>query len=252
MLEFDQTQTGKLRDARRAAFEDEMCTHIGGFAPRHARVLGAVGTLAFVQTGMAAAERRGFGSRGPLRTWLETAMTLGSHFDTDPIFAGWFDEIFTDADPVLEMTRADMLYRRLVDYIDEVLGPEREHARNAMRRLRSMAGETVPEQGAVRDLLLARLRDAFPTKWQVLGEARHRAMLDTVLARAARFGARDRRCLTAWGVMALVMGHPFDADPLYPWVSRTLADTQQGMPDERIQRLEVRSRTYLDAVIKGF
>jgi hypothetical protein len=252
VLAFDEAQLQRLAADKRARFEDAMCAHIARFAPRHARVLGPDGLLGFVQAGMAAAERRGFTAPGPLRTWLETAMTLGSHFDTDPIFAGWFTGVFTDGDPVLQMTRADMLYGRLCDYIDRVLGAEREHAKAAMRRLQALAEEPVPPAGAVRDLLLARLPAVFPSKWETLGETRHRAMLDATLGRAMRAGIRDRECLAVWGVMALVMGHRFDRDPLYPWVARTLQDARYGVPESRILRLKDRSRVYLDAVVKGF
>lgn len=252
MLKIRAPQVQRFRDVRVAEFESEMAEHLKVFAPKHCSVLKEEGVSELVRDGIAKAEQCGFDRRGPMRLFLEAMMTLGGRFYEDPIFSGMFEGVFTDGDTAGQMRRANQLFEFLDGYIAEVLGREREHARNALKGLRQMAAADVPVTGDLILVLLERVRYVFPQKWDYLGEARHRAMLEAAIERAERFGARARRGQAFWGVMGLVAGVGFDDDSMYPWVNRTLGKASLGSPDERLARLEKRALVYLDAVIDGF
>jgi hypothetical protein len=55
-------------------------------------------------------------------------------------------------------------------------------------------------------------------------------------------------------VVALMFafGHGCTRDPLYPWISHTLADEKIVSPAARAERLEKKARTWLDHVIASF
>lgn len=251
MLKISRGQFDALRESRIRNFESEMVEHLSNFAPRHIQVLGEAGTLKAVRFGIDRAVAIGFTACGPIRSFLETMMTLGGRFDEDPIYLDYFQGVFTDGDDTQQLSRAKMLYNRLCEYLEEVAGPGRVRFIDASRRLLARANDSVPENVPILEFLMWEAATGQPERMAYLGEDAHRVLLTRTLDLGQTMGLRSRRNQVLFGILALFAGHSFHDDPLYPWIARTLNKQSIGDMDARATRLESRAKLYLDAMIES-
>ena len=97
--------------------------------------------------------------------------------------------------------------------------------------------------------LLHEMHRIFPLRTAYIGES---AL--TMLIREGRAVAREKgfSTLRAEALIVVLMfafGHGCVADPLYPWISQTLADEKIVDPAARADRLERKAVTWLDHVL---
>jgi hypothetical protein len=218
--------------------------HLRGFAPKHCEVIGEGAVAEVVRQGIARAQASGFTLRGPIRLYLELTSMFGSGFATDPLHpwaAGPLTKQAAD-----EMWRAERLHQAVLEYLDEVAGPDNEYSLRALRRLATLdADELLSRPGDLDDRLVAGFRVAYPEKADFAGEARLRELVAGSGEQAARLGIRGDRGRAVIAGVTFALGHEALDDPLFPWVSRTLQDAALGTPDARAARLHERSLAYL-------
>jgi hypothetical protein len=237
MLTIRREQMAAFDEMQRHQFALEMVAHLHRFAPTHAARLGDSTLYQLARRGLSQAEKHRLTLRGPVRLYIELMVLLGSHFDTDPQYP-WAAAILDDRRVTDEMTRADRLQKQAVGFYDSVLGPDYEHERAAIQRLRENDLENLPERDdALRADLLARLGTIYPEKAQYVG----RAALEALLAHAARV-ARACSLGTPSGValfmaMMFAFGHGCDGDPQFPWIAQVLVETESHSPEQRVFRV---------------
>jgi hypothetical protein len=247
MLTITHDQLRKLARARREPFEIEMAKHLRGFARRHCEVLGEARLRAAIAANLDVAARYGLAAVGPLQLFLELTFMFGSGFATDPSLP-WAKEALAhrgagDSD----LFQAARLHASVLAYLQAADGPDHAFTYAALRRVRTLVGESAPED--LRTALPERLHGVHPEKCDYAGEAGIAAFVDEVIRRAEALGLETPRGIAVVALLMFTLGHEVFEDPLYPWVGRGLATDIGSSTEERLARLERRSIRFLDLVL---
>lgn len=222
--------------------------HLREFAPLHAAVLGETGLLRLVEVGKERARAHRFTRRNTVGFYLEAMILLGAHFDTDPQYPE-ISRLLSDRSVTDQTMRADRVHEWLMKFLEAAGGPNRQYAKQALVRARSL--RPIPLSGAgFRDDLVLVMKQVHPEKVTYLTEEVVGRLVPRAIEEAQRY-----RVLTELGVclfagMMFAVGHGFTEDPKYPWVAKTLTNPALTDPESRAQKLYSRTMTYLDHVIQ--
>lgn len=249
-----------IRNAQFKVFEEsavnnyilELAEHCRDYSPRLCKTLNDEQLHDAIRYGMARAEEHGFTKRGPVRFYIDMMIVLGSSFDTDPQYP-WTSEILSKKDELTEMERAEALHEKIVIYLQEVDGEDNEYTLKALESLRNLyqKGIAFRHESLDRDLLHL-MKEIHPRKVTETGEEILRNLIADGKKRGeSLYGFREAQSLALTAVLMFAFGHRFDADPLLPWISRTLNQTDQTAPDTAAKDLERRAIIWLDAVLRN-
>jgi len=150
------------------------------------------------------------------------------------------------------MQRADSLYEKIVDYQEKVSGPEGENTREALERLSQMSQnpplllEREFEESARREM-----RRFFPQKADYVGKENLGNLIVEGREAARKYEFPSTRGDALMIVLKYAFGHGCEDDLLYPWIKQTLIDEKIAKPQARMERLEKKSTTWLEHVLKG-
>lgn len=246
MIAISTTQWKALADAGLLRFADEMVEHLSEFAPELAEVMDPQRLQALVQRGIARAKGYGFTNRGPLRSYLETMLALGSDFDTDPALVRATAALRGESADQLD--RAARLHAAIGEYCDQVNGPDNQHALAAMRRVQDVPYDAMAGGSHVGERALALFRGGFPQKYDYAGDAALRQLLIAAARISGQYEVRTDTGKLVIATMLYSFGHGVFSDPAYAWVAETMRNS--AVPaDERPRHLHRRARTYLGAAL---
>jgi hypothetical protein len=243
MLVIREQQMDALSQVALDAFEDEMVAHLRQLAPQHCKAVGEKGLRQVVRTGFERANKYGLTNRGPVRFYLDLMIMLGSDFDTDPQYP-WATDLLEDSTMPDQMTRAERLYEKVMDYSAKVFGEGYEQEKAAVRRVGSIKFEDLPSfRAGSASEFVKYTEKVFPEKARYLGEL----LLSSLAARAKplseQYQLDSERGPVVLGGLMFAFGHGVTTDPQFPWVAATLVkDTQDAVA--RTQRLFHRGLTY--------
>ncbi|MPZ41808.1 MAG: hypothetical protein GEV05_00105 [Betaproteobacteria bacterium] len=230
-------------------FENEMVAHGLQFAPKLAKVIGEEQLRRAIRAGSTRAQQHGFTQRGPVRLCIEAMFLFGSAFDDDPQYP-WARAILqADAE---QMTRANRLYEKVLDYQQKVSGPDGVNTREALRKLAQLSQRPpAPPHGSIEDGVMWELANVFPEKAAYAGKEALRGLVAEGIAAARKAGFEAARSQTAVVMLMFMFGHGCSDDLLYPWIARTLHDPRIADPAVRADRLERKALTWLSHVLAG-
>ncbi len=247
MLEIRREQHAELEKLALRRFVDDMREHLFGFAPGHCEVVGAQGIEAVIGSGIKKARSYGVTQRGPVRLYLEMMVLFGSDFDSDPQYP-WALASLQDPAAFDQMDRAVRLHERVMDYIERVVGPDAQHERAALRTLLSRYPAAGSLPGGQREDMLARLPgEIYPQKGRYLGEAALRELAAEALASTQAHRLAGERGPAVLLALMFALGHGCVEDPQFPWIAKTLGDTDSGGLGLRVDRLYGRFMAYVGA-----
>lgn len=245
MLIIRNEQKKQLGQVAAKGFEDELVEHLKDFAPRHWEALGPDGVRNVARLGIERAETYGLTNRGPARFYVEMMFLFGSDFDTDPQYpwAGW---ILTGTWISDQMTRADQLHERTMDYFEKASGPDNQYAIDAMRKGAELRPEEVEiPGGSYRSVALAEMKRIYPQKCEYCGEPSLRALIQRGIRIARRYSVTEDRDVLVFLALMFALGHGFATDPLFPWAASALKDDPRTDPHQRVEHLQARATAYL-------
>jgi hypothetical protein len=252
MLVIRPEQMEVFKQAALRNFETEMVAHLGEFSPPLFKAVGEEQMRQAIQLGIGRADSYGFTFRGPVRLYLELMLLFGSHFDTDMQYP-WAAEILTNQDFGPQMQRAMRLYEKTMDYRQQVAGPGDAYTLKGLRNISIFARQpsAISSENFISDML-REIRFIYPQKAAYVGDEGIEALI-----RKGIGGARKQRFSTVRGavlvtLMMLAFGHGCGADPLYPWIARTLQDEAITDPEARAERLEKEAVAWLEHVLAYF
>lgn len=237
----------RFDDAALRRFEDEMVVHSQEFSPRLSEVLGEEQLRVALRGAMGNAQKYGFTNRGPIRLYIEMMFLYGSSFATDPQYP-WAAQILKA--PGDQMERAETLCAKILDYQEKVSGVEASNTRRALAEVQTMAKK--PLDVTERDFAPGMRREMhriFPEKAAYIGQEAQLALTAKAQADARKFGFPNPRGDALLLVLMFAFGHGCTDDPLYPWISHTLADQRIVNGTARAERLERKATTWLDHVL---
>jgi len=242
-----QEQTEAFRQHHLKKFEDEMVEHSKEMSPRLCKVIGDDQVRVAVRNGIDRAGAYGFTNRGPIRLFIELRYLFGSAFDTDPQYP-WAAKIVNAAED--QMLRAEQLYEKSLDYEEKVAGPHAANTYKALKGLSVLAQSpfVLSTQDYIAGMLMEMAR-IFPQKADYVGEAGLRAIVNEGSGEARKYQFPTLRGHAVMTVLMFAFGHGCTNDPLYPWISRTLADRKITDAGARAERLEKKALTWLAHVL---
>lgn len=249
MLQIRQTQVRVLEDGGWRKFEDEMVRHSLEFSPKLSTQLGEPQLRIALRQGISRAREHGFTNRGPVRLFIEARFLFGSSVDTDPQYPWVAQSLAADDD---QMSRADDLVRKIIEYQQRVSGPGGINTRNALVALNAFARR--PLEMSKDDFvprMLDHLRRSFPQKAAYVGDDGLIQLITGAQDDLQKYRFPVRGLVTVV-ILMFAFGHGCTHDPLYPWISATLTDERIVDSAARAARLEKKALTWLDAVIARF
>lgn len=251
MLVIRKEQIEHLGGGTLRAFENEMVQHLAEFSPPLYRVIKDDQLREVVRFGIGQAERYSFKLRGPVRLYLEMMLLFGSHFDTDPQYP-WAKEILVDRHSRPEMERADLLCAKVTDYQEKVSGPNGEHTQEALEGLQNIGRNPLNlSSNDFEESVRREMYRVFPQKVEYIGNDNLGKLIRDGRAEAKKYDFPVTSGETLMVVLKFAFGHGCADDGLYPWIGRTLKDERISTPAARAERLERKSITWLDHVLKG-
>lgn len=252
MLVIRAEQMESFKKAALLSFEDQMVRHLAEFSPPLYKTVGEEQMRKVVQLGISQAAKYGFTYRGPVRLYLELMLLFGSYFDSDPQYP-WAKEILSNKEVESQMQRAELLYQRTMDYREKVAGPEDAYTLEALKKIAVFARN--PISMPADNFLPAIQREIaliYPQKAAYVGEAGLEKLIRKGMGGAQRQQFATVRGMTLVVVLMLAFGHGCGADPLYPWIARTLQDEAIINSEARADRLEKKALTWLEHVLAYF
>lgn len=249
-MQIRQEQLQAFDDAAMPAFENFMVDHLKRFATRHCAVLGEPGVRQVIQLGVKNAAAYGLTTRGPVRLFIELMFLLGSGFDRDPQLR-WAHNILTDDNISDGPTRADVLYEASLDYYGRVIGLHSRFATAALRGIFDEAPTVIAISGSnFAHEVYSAMQRLYPEKCADAGEHTIHALIADAKTLAESMSATTQRTTILFAVCMFAFGYYFHADPLYPWISGTLQNTN-GIkdPDQRVERLYEKTMTYIEHML---
>ena len=245
-------QMDAFRAAALRSFEDEMVEHLATFSPPLFKAVGEEQMRKAIRLGITRADGYGFTHRGPVRLYLELMLLFGSHFDTDPQYP-WANQVLTNRDALPQMQRAERLYDLTMDYRAKVAGAEDAYTLRALRNIAAFARQplTISSEDFV-PAMLHEIAMIYPEKAAYVGDQNLSSLIRKAMdgARIQRFSTTREMALVV--VLMIAFGHGCGADPLYPWIARTLKDEAIVDPAARAMRLKKKALTWLEHVLAHF
>jgi hypothetical protein len=249
MLVIRREQMDAFREASLRSFEDAMVRHLFAFAPSHSSGIGEDNVRRVVRLGLERASAYGFTNRGPVRFYLELMFQFGSYFDTDPQMPERATESLRIGTTDDQMPRADRLFGQLQDYQRAVVGPGNAYARRAVEKFRQAAAGPLPfTEETLTDGLLALMREIYPERYDYVGPAALKSVIDKGTGIAHAWSLTPVRGVALCTLLMFELGHGCFEDPLYPWISRTVRERVPADAEQSTQRLERRVLRYIDFI----
>lgn len=246
MLKFRAEQMEHLKLVALKRFEDEMVTHAASYSPRLYEIIGIDKMRIAVRQALERAKTYGFTFRGPLRLYVEMILLHGSDFDTDPQYVPVAKMLKVEKD---QMLKAHEIYDHAVHFQQKIAGPDGERVFKALEYLSFIAKSPDYQPSDDPEHLAGELTRAFPEKAEYVGKSGLLALIEHGREAADDFEMTTARARTMVVAMMYAFGHGCLADPLYPWISKTLNHERITDGADRAVRLEKRAVIWLDHVL---
>ena len=241
IIRADQLKT--LDEYSQRAFADELVNHLRVYAPKLAEVVGEAGTRQIVESEIGHAGTYGITNKGPVRFFLELTCSFGSGFDTDPQLL-WASDTLGDPSLLNDIARSDLLYDRMLNYVDSVCGPDQKYAIQALTRLLETDFGASNLKDVSEGRLTKQMASVYPEKFDFIGKAVASNLVQQAREEASQYGLPEREGTAALTALKFAMGHQVCHDPYYPWISSVLTDSRIVDGEHRLSRLLNKLRTY--------
>jgi hypothetical protein len=249
MLKIRRQQIEALDQPALAAFEAEMVRHCNNFSPPLCKVLGEDQLRIVIRKAIDRARGYGFTNRGPVRLFIEMTLLFGSSFDTDPQYP-WIEETLRVRERDHQTERAEQLYEKTLDYLQNVTGPDDVFTRQALERIVDLVRQ--PPQFSHADFssnMLLHAQRVYPEKAAYAGNTALELLFREGVAEAAAHDMPAAHSKALFCVLMFAFGHGCTTDPLYPWIGSTLRDDRLVDSTTRSKRLEKKATTWLHHVV---
>jgi hypothetical protein len=249
MLVIRNRQMEVMQQYAQECFERELAEHVKEFAPRHSASAGNEAVEALVKLGIERSKNYGFTNRGPVRFFIELMCIYGSDFDTDPQLS-WAAEVLNDEFIPEQTERADTLHDRMMEYEQEVSGPDKKYYLKALGRMNKARFESYDLDRNFDAEVSGGLRNIYPQKVKQLGDEGVRRVIERGKEIAVDNSIDSARGNALFIALVFLIGHGFAADPFFPWISKELR--AEGIePNQKAENIYAKMRLYLDEVLKS-
>ena len=248
MLSINTAQMKVFEEASLRSFEDEMVLHSQEFSPKLCEVIGEDQLRIALRQAIKRADSYGFTLKGPIRLYIELMFLFGSDFDTDPQFPTIAEILQSD---VIEMERAEKIREWVLDYNKSVNGKNNANVYSALKKLSYFSkSEFNFTDYSFKEEIHQEMQRAFPQKIAFIGREKLGMLIDDACAKAQSYNFNTIRGQSTIVVLMFAFGRGCVNDPLYPWIFKTLKNPKIRDSITRQNKLERKSITWLDHVLK--
>lgn len=247
MLKIRKDQYEELGKVSLKRFEDSMVEHIKEFFPKYYEIHKEPLIRKIIQYGVDRAETCGFETKRDTPLFIDLMFLLGSHFDEDVQYP-WAPEILTDesiADPI---SRADKLYDKAMEYLDQVAGIENEYLGRALLKVREISVEDFSQSPTANagDVAATQLQKIWRRKCQQIGETTLHKFIRDAIEFAKGYNIASERGVVLYAALMFLLGSGFDKDPQFPWAAKVLNDQSISAESTRIDRLYKEAMAFME------
>ncbi|HEY1932348.1 MAG TPA: hypothetical protein VGG99_10080 [Acetobacteraceae bacterium] len=230
MLIVRSAQLAAMEQLAQVRVERALLGHLRDAFPREFARLGDPPMTEVIRLAMSRAARHGHTTPREFFLFATLMLMLGAYFDEDPQFA-WLARRMDGVTHAAPPERLDDAHAAVMQYLDEIAGPENEHLIRALVRMReidlaSVASLAADMTGAAIAGLLAEL---FPEKARCNGDAAMRLAVAQGRALAGQHAMQTGEGVVLFSALVFMLGWRFNEDPVFPW-ARTLLAPHDGAP----------------------
>jgi hypothetical protein len=246
MIKIRKKQYKELAKVTLKQFEEEMVGHLKKYFPKYCQIYGEPLIRKVIQYGIECAEGYGFLTKRDTPLYIDLMLLLGSHYDQDPQYP-WARQILSDKAVTDPIARADRLYDRAVQYLDEAAGKENEYLGRALLRIRQIpldqySKDSIP---AGKARMASLLQDIWPQKCGVLGPTLLNAVIEGGEQAAQEYNMPSERGVAVMTAVQFILGSRFDYDIQFPWAS-VLKDEAIQDPTSKVDGLYKAAIAYMN------
>lgn len=231
MLKIRKEQMRAIGRVELRPFEKQMLKHVRQYFPKNIELLGEECVLKVIRHGYERGKEYDFTTRHEVCLFIDFMIMLGSDFDSDPQLP-WVAEILKDESVYDPTERIDALYDKAMEYLDSVVGKDQVFPVEPLRKLLNYPLRELEHRlaGRVEQGVLVEFRRIWPQKYRHVGVHQFNELIGEGIELAGTLGFTSKRSVGLYLILMFLLGHRFDTDPQYPWLSNVLND--QGLKDE--------------------
>lgn len=249
MMIINERQFDVFSDGIRRGVIDDLVNHGKKFAPRLCQVAEDSGVKALATLALSRCDLYNLDDRMAARFLLEIMLTLGCEFDSDPQFP-WARAILQDRISSNQV-RVQQLHVFLGTHIERVIGPRNEHILRACRNFKEMAIADRVLHGSLSAVeILSWLDSVYPEKARSLVEDHIHALQNEANEVARKLALPADNGTTIIIVLMVLFGHGALADPMYPWLKISLAQSNSPSSEPRARLFVNRLAVYLSEALQ--
>ena len=250
MIHIRSSQMEKFDACSLNKYKAELCKHLTRYDSLLCEAAGPEALEEAVGLGLQRARECGFSLNGPIRTYLEIMLALGSDFDRDPQYF-WLIPWLRPQERYQEMDRARYLQFHVVRYLDNVQGSDGANGIRALNKAQGVThaqlieiGSTYPEEA------MNWLESMHPLKCRFIGKDALGSLIKSARKEAAQAELRSPASIPLVLGLMFTFGSGILRDPMYPWVTRTLACPDEKGETPREENLLRRAKAYLRKMLQ--
>lgn len=231
-------------------YKAELCKHLTQYDSLLCEAAGSKALEEVVDLGLQRAHECGFTLNGPIRTYLEIMLALGSDFDRDPQYF-WLIPWLRPQERYQEMERARYLQFHVVRYLDDVQGSDGVNGIQALSKAQDVTHDQLIQIGSnYPQSAMKWLESMHPLKCRFIGKDALRSLIQSARKEAAQAELRSPASVPLVLGLMFTFGSGILRDPIYPWVTRTLASPDEKGQETREEKLQRRGKVYLRKMLQ--
>ena len=200
-------------------YKAELCRHLKYYDPHLCETAGDEALEKTVHFGLKRAHECGFTQRGPIRTYLEIMLSLGSDFHRDPQFF-WLKTWLQPQDRYQEMDRARYLQFHVVRYLDVVQDGKGENRIEALRKIQQGTLDQLIEIGSNDTAKAIRwLESIHALKCRFIGRSPLESLIELAREEAIKAELKEPEGFLLLLGFMFIHGSGVLRDPMHPEVS---------------------------------
>lgn len=147
--------------------------------------------------------------RGPLQLYFDMAVTLGSEFETDPMYSDF--SFKPDQSPTKNQLEISLsLHEKFSTYIENVIGEESKYAKKFLGRLEVEMFSNIHRINFI-ESMHELLSDVYPQKYEFLGRDKTNALIE-LGTKKFKYDNAKSKIQAIYIMLMFVIGHGFEKD----------------------------------------
>jgi len=251
MLTIRKDQVKVFEEQKLITFVDEMVKHISEFTPEQFKIIKEPDIRKIIALGIKRADNYGLTFRGPVRFYLEMMFMVGSDFDTDPQYY-WIREILVNNHEKNQMKRADLLYDKVIGFLDKMMGENYEYEIGALKKFVKIPFDDFQAFNHEEPVkFVVKLKEIFPEKVKLINERAFLQLHEHALTVARKYGIADDGGIAISFSLMFTFGHGCYTDLQYPWIANTLNGSAGISAVEINHRLYAKMMIFFEQALKN-